>query len=596
MIVKNWLNYIINIGQSSDDSEELKAQKSFLLYLAVFMSLGGLIWGTISLAYGLLIQSTIPYGYILISFLNILYFKKTKNFKVVRSVQVLISLILPFLFQWSLGGFLPSGIIMLWAVLSLIASLSFQEVRTTFIWLALFVSLTIFSGLIDEYLNEHAKPENLSDVSLPFIVLNITVIISTVFVLVVYFVHNLKSTKLILKSKQHEIEEKNEQLQRANNAKSQFLATISHEIRTPLNGIIGISEILKETPLSNEQKKLINSLQKSNTILHSLINDVLDLTQIEENKIILNNSNFNLHKEIMSLLEISKIQTTEQKPDVEILMEIDDDIPQTIKCDLVRLKQIILNLINNAIKFTQAGHIKLKVYHQKSNGDHIVLNFEIEDTGIGITEENQKRLFDKFFRIKEVNVEGTGLGLIIAKNLIEKMGGQINFTSSHGKGTTFFFQILAEKGDITQYVTNQSGMTENQSGSLSILVAEDNEINRIVCRKMLKNLGYQDISFAKTGIEAIEKVKKKSFDLIFMDINMPEMNGVEATKNIFDHCTEQSKKAPVIGALTANALKHEQEEYMNAGMSFILNKPFTKSELTKAISIALAGTASNFQK
>lgn len=208
-------NAISSIGHLNDDPSSVKNQKAFLTYLALFMSAGGIIWGSIALYYGLKFQSMIPLGYVLISILNLTYFNFSKNFNVVRGIQVFISLVLPFLFQWSLGGFYASGLIMLWALLSLIASLSFGNPKSSFVWLFLFLVLTIVSGIFDGYFIANYKPEILNTASVSFTVLNISIITAIVFSLVVYFVNNLNITQFALEEKQLEIEKTNRSLRKA---------------------------------------------------------------------------------------------------------------------------------------------------------------------------------------------------------------------------------------------------------------------------------------------------------------------------------------------------------------------------------------------
>lgn len=237
-------NFISSIGHAGSDSETVKNQKAFLTYLAVFMSFGGLIWGTIALYYGLFIQSLIPYSYVVISILNLTYLKFSKKFATVRSIQVFVSLCLPFLFQWSLGGFFSSGMIMLWALLSLLASLSFGNPKSSFVWLFLFVTLTVISGVFDGFFIENFKPTILDNTSVNFTVLNISVITAIVFSLVVYFVNNLHNTQKELEVKQQQVESSNRSLLKAQKVADER----NHELLTMKEELLEITK--KQTEIN----------------------------------------------------------------------------------------------------------------------------------------------------------------------------------------------------------------------------------------------------------------------------------------------------------------------------------------------------------
>jgi len=592
-----FLSSITKVGRLTDDNREIKVQRLFLIYLTIFMCLGGLIWGTIALAYQLFYQSLIPFGYVIISILNITYLERSDKFNTVRVIQLFMNLTLPFIFQWSLGGFLPSGMIMLWALLSLIASVFFQDFKSSIASLTLFVLLTAISGIYDNYFHAHLKPEILADFSLPFTILNICVITIIISGLIIYFVNSFQKVRfdlrtkkgeinkayLSLKEAQSELKIKNKQLEKANNAKSDFLATVSHEIRTPLNGIIGISDILEKTSLSQEQKNLLEHLQHSSTILHSLINDVLDVTQFEDNRLVLTTSDFNLENELRSLVEILKLRLAEKSELVSIRFLYDKSLPKYVNSDLTRLKQVLINLVSNSIKFTQSGYIDIRVFPVSKDQDSVTIKFQIDDTGIGISPAHQKQLFEKFFRAKETSEEGSGLGLTISKNIVEVMGGNLEFNSTHGKESSFFFQIPFKICSESKQAPAPEERVTVHEKQIEVLVAEDNAVNKMIIDKMLKNLGFKHICIVENGKEALKRAIEKEFDLILMDINMPEMGGLEATKKIFTYCDHNSLVPPVIGALTANAFKHDVEEYLAAGMSFVLSKPFSSEALSAAI-------------
>lgn len=577
-MTKNW-----TIGYRFNDSRFIKLQKSFLINLSLLMSCGALVWGLIAVYYGLYLQSTIPFAYVLISALNISYFSKSKNLSLAGSIQLFTSLVLPFVFQWLLGGYQSSGIIMLWAFVALISSVSLLDShRLAILCLVMFIALSTISAYYDDYFKTHFKPDILQGFSINFLVFNVCSICSIVFGLVFFFLRNQKNTYKRLEEKTDELERTNSSLNKANRAKSQFLANVSHEIRTPLNGIIGTTGLLKETKITEEQSQLLENLDHSGTILHGLISDVLDISQIEENKLVLNTSAVNVNKEARKIFEIFKLQITEKRELVVLKIEYDIRIPEYLKCDTLRLNQILINLLNNAIKYTKEGAIILKTELVEKSEFTSIVKFSVEDTGIGIPENLQDQIFNQFYQVNEIAEEGTGLGLSITRSIIKAMGGKIDFSSIPGKGSVFWFEVPLSIAD-APLSQKYASVKVASNKEIPILIVEDNPINMMIAKKILLALGYKNISTAEDGIIAYEATKKESFTLILMDINMPKMNGVEATKKIFQYCKKHNISEPIIGALTANALKNEQQEYLDMGMSFVLSKPFVKEDLEQKI-------------
>jgi signal transduction histidine kinase len=368
-------------------------------------------------------------------------------------------------------------------------------------------------------------------------------------------------------------------------AKSIFLANMSHEIRTPMNGIIGMVDILKKTPLTPEQKEYVQIIESSGENLLTIINDILDYSKIEAGRIELEKIPINLREEINNVVKILQIQA--DRKNLSLIVEIDDDVPQFLIGDPVRLKQIIINLVNNAIKFTEKGNIRIVVEKQQINGTKAHLLFKVIDTGIGISEEGKKRLFKSFSQVDRSTTRkfgGTGLGLAICKNLSEMMGGEIGVESEVGVGSTFWFTVVLEISDKETYQkSNKSEKIDNIKEKikvkLNILLAEDNTINQKVALVNLNNLGH-NTDVANNGKEAVEMFLKKNYDLIFMDIQMPEMDGIEATKKIREIEKKHNaiRKIPII-AMTANTMEGDKEKYLQAGMNDYVSKPFKQKEL-----------------
>lgn len=388
-----------------------------------------------------------------------------------------------------------------------------------------------------------------------------------------------------LKKSYNQLEELAIKANAASQAKSSFLATMSHEIRTPMNGIIGMINILKQSELSLEQKDSLNIIDFSANNLLAIVNDILDFSKIESGQIELEQIPFDLHKSIEDIIKLLSFKTTDKN--IALKREIDDDVPLYAIGDPVRINQIILNLTNNAIKFTEKGSVKIKLERINSTDKEVIIKISIIDTGIGISDEAKANLFKEFFQANNSisrKYGGTGLGLAISKKLVELMKGKIGVESTLGKGSTFWFTINILKCTKEEFLQSkhQQPIIKKMEHKLEILVAEDNLINQKIVMANLKKMGHK-VDVASNGQIAIELFKQKAYDIILMDVQMPELNGIEATQAIRLIEEKEGRKPIFIVAMTANVLKEDIEHYLEIGMNSYLSKPFKVEELVNIL-------------
>ena len=394
------------------------------------------------------------------------------------------------------------------------------------------------------------------------------------------------------KNTEKELKRAKEEAERANRSKSDFIAFVSHEIRTPMSGVIGVTDLLLETSLNSKQKYLVDMIRISGENMILLLNDILDFSKLEYGKFKLENTTFSLTETIEESLKLFSPAALEKK--IGMSYNIKKGVPGFIFTDKKRLKQILANLLSNAIKFTEHGDIELKLETGKKQSNIVELIFSVKDTGIGISDELQKKIFSPYEQENEQEpltrkYQGTGLGLAICKKMSELLGGKIWVESKKNSGTTFFFSIKAElpvehttfmESDKQKNTVKREGSLLSEKYPFKILIAEDNMINRKLMLKILESFGYSAM-VATNGKEVLEIIENESVDLIFMDIQMPVIDGFEATKIIVDKIPAHIR--PKIIALTANALEGDRERCLEAGMDDYMSKPIRKDDLYSII-------------
>ena len=544
--------------------------------ICVLTSLMCLIGGTINLFIG------VPFVYNLFPFLFGLFFFwcysdfKKNDVSVFKYRLFVFAVTIIVTIGWFISNGLVGSMAIIYTVFQLVI-LMMSNVR--YLWYVSIGLLTHFSLL---YLVQNLYPE----LVLPYesaLVQELDMYISSFFVLFFggYIIWKFKQAyekeRLNLKRSRDMQKRARKEAERYSKLQTDFLANMSHEIRTPLNGIIGNSELLLNLKNNEDPKEYVSTISHSGQLLLSLVNNILDLSKIEANKLELHESVFSFQILLEEIKSVFFVLLKKKELDLEFVLA--DNVPKDLIGDSNQIKQILINLIGNAVKFTSKGCITVSLKADLI-GKSVNLHCKVIDTGIGISEENQAGVFDRFSQADQSlnrEYQGTGLGLIITKNLVEMMGGYISVTSTLGKGSIFSFNIRLKKG--YKIVSETVNIYEQELPKLKVLIAEDNEINQMLLKKQLSGFGYDSV-VVSNGLEAVEMVNKEPFDLVLMDVQMPVLDGIESAKQIR---LDKYLKQPIIIALTANAMKDDRKKCLDAGMNDYLSKPVSVAELKKTL-------------
>lgn len=542
-----------------------------------------LIWSVVGIVSGYtwIIQGVYFFA---VLFYSVLYVavKRGLSFSAISAIYYITALLL-IAFAWLPSGGIK-GAIMHMCVLVYLSGLMVLPLRWYLAFMFITLCVVLVFILVEHYHPHLAVPYTHEEHKFRDLSIAGLLMLSLMGIAFYIFKKEYLNDRKSLEYSNNELVKEKVRAEASDRAKTRFLTTISHSMRTPLNGIVGLTELLSGTNLSTEQRELVEHLAVSSKNLRDIVSDVLDISAIENDKVVLQFSEFDAKAIFADIPELFKVPLLEKKGQVRLEIAGVPREPLQLLGDLSKIRQIVVNLVSNAVRFTEKGTVSLKLEVTRTENARAMVMITVEDTGWGIPDRFREDIFRRYFVIEEKNkAKGAGLGLFIAKSIVEMMGGKIWFSSVQGVGSSFYVKLPLQIGKTPQQKEDSNKEQPIDFSSLRVLVAEDVHINRIVVLKILKSIGVTKIEVAEDGLQAVDKASQTIFDLILMDVQMPNMDGIEAAMKIKRIFAERGDRPPVIVAVTANAMKEDEEACKQAGMADFITKPFSAKTLAEVI-------------
>ncbi|GEM_PF-1105806 len=597
---------------SGGESEEMRRNRAILVIMALVTSIGGIVWGSLYVLVGIPEVSVWPYGYVVVSFINLQIYLRTRHYQTLLFGQLALILCLPVIMQWHLGGFAASGAVIVWSFLCpTIALIVSEQPKSARRWLYMFIGLMLASGLI-EYLFLSSDNDIINLLTIFFFTLNVTVPLLTIYFIIWYFVQSTHKNTETLQVQSAELAQSNKNLQEmtenleeivarrtheladavkaaesANKSKSLFLANMSHELRTPLNAIIGYSEILEEDAVDFGYEETVPDLQKirkAGTHLLALINDILDISKIEAGKTDIYLEEFDLSPVLDEIMVT--IDPVIKQNNNTLTFEGDMNTLGKITSDVTKLRQMIFNLLSNAAKFTEQGQITLSAHRYTVSSKQDWLHIEVADTGIGMTSAQAEKVFSEFSQADETTTRkygGTGLGLAISRHFAQMLGGDILVDSKIGEGSTFTIQIpvtapppdIADTQSLDDITPSTSSLDPDDNDTVILVIDDDVTIHDVLTRQLTRE-GFHIIT-ANSGKVGIDMARKYKPTIITLDVMMPEMDGWAVLSQL--KADPELSDIPVV---MLSILKNKSLG-LSLGASDYLTKPVDRDKLLSTI-------------